>query len=110
VRGRALIPGDEESLGGCGLDFLQVGGAQLEGGHPGQLSRLPLVPDPDDRARDAGLMEHPGEGPLRRATAAALAERGSDRRELELGERVRAAEVVRIEDAGVEPVSEEAGG
>jgi hypothetical protein len=55
-------------------------------------------------------MEHPREGGLSRATAAPLAERGPERRELELGERMRAAEVVRVEAAGVEPVGKEAGG
>jgi hypothetical protein len=82
-------------------------------GHARQLSRFALAPDPDYRAGHPGLSQYPGEGDLCGAPRAPLADRAecrSKRCEVEGGEGVTPAEIVRVERIDVERVREEATG
>jgi len=82
-------------------------------GHARQLSRFALAPDPDYRPGHPGLSQYPGEGDLCGAPRASLADRAecrSKRSEVEGGEGVTPAEIVRVERIDVERVREEATG
>jgi hypothetical protein len=71
------------------------------------LIRLPFAPDPHDGARDRGLTQDPRERDLCSGSSAPLADRaqrGAKRAEVERGERMAAAEVVRVERFEVEVV------